>query len=46
MGPAASYFGMRNRVHQEVKTALLIALAMGVVCFGAAIVTAKLVGYS
>jgi hypothetical protein len=37
---------MRMRVRQELRTALLIAIGLGVVCFGAAELAAKLLGQS
>ena len=37
---------MRKRVRQELQTALLIALGLGVVCFGAAALAARLIGQS
>jgi hypothetical protein len=43
---AASYWGMRRRFSQELRTALLIAFGFGVACFGAAFVAAKLIGHS
>jgi hypothetical protein len=37
---------MRMRVRQELRTALLIAIGLAVVCFGAAALAAKLIGHS
>ncbi len=37
---------MRTRVRQELRTALLIAIGLAVLCFGAAAIAAKLIGQS